>query len=255
MFDEQAEQYSQEGYTIFRSVLDATLMADVRAHHQWAIENSGWDCEPEHFRVRDVFIARLASDPRLVDIAEAFIGPDIGLFGCGLWYKPARAGLPVLWHQDIEYWPLDPPEVVTLWLSVTESNQLNGCMEVIPRSHGELLTHHIQVGRDHAFFDGARVVDISKDDEQRSIKLELKCGDVSLHHPQVIHGSKANTSETPRFGISINYVPAHVTIKGETREWNWLLRGEDRGAGHKWQPFPKYRPGEDFPFQGCEDWA
>ncbi len=129
----------------------------------------------EHFRVRDVFIARLVSDPRLLDIAEAFIGEDIGFFGIGHWYKPPREGLKVLWHQDIKYWPLDPPAVVTLWLAVTDSDEEKGCMEVIPRSHLELREHHIEPGRDHAFFDGAKVLKLSEEEEEECREIRAQC--------------------------------------------------------------------------------
>jgi ectoine hydroxylase-related dioxygenase (phytanoyl-CoA dioxygenase family) len=81
---------------------------------------------------------RLVSDERLLDIAEQFVGPDIALFASHYICKPAGSGRPVLWHQDGAHWPLEPMEVVTLWLAINDSTPENGGLRVIhPRiMHG-----------------------------------------------------------------------------------------------------------------------
>ena len=83
----------------------------------------------------DPFWVRLVSDDRLLDIAELFVGPDLALFASHYISKPPYSGQPVLWHQDAAFWPLDPMEVVTLWLAVDHSTPENGCVRVIPGSH------------------------------------------------------------------------------------------------------------------------
>ena len=60
----------------------------------------------------DAFWVRLIADERLLDVAQAFIGPNIALFASHYIVKPPFDGMPVLWHQDGSYWPLDPMEVV-----------------------------------------------------------------------------------------------------------------------------------------------
>ena len=68
-----------------------------------------------------------------------FVGPNIALFASHYLCKPAVRGPPVLWHQDGSYWPLEPMEVVTLWLAVDDSLPENGCMRVIPGTHSSGL--------------------------------------------------------------------------------------------------------------------
>ena len=34
----------------------------------------------------------------------------------------------VSWHQDSTYWGLEPPEVITAWLGLTDSTEENGCV-------------------------------------------------------------------------------------------------------------------------------
>src|SRR3954452_1836358 len=82
-----------------------------------------------------LFYGPLVADHRLLDIASQFVGPDIALFASAYLCKPPGDGQPVLWHQDGSYWPLDPMEVVSLWLAIDDSVPENGCMRVIPGSH------------------------------------------------------------------------------------------------------------------------
>ena len=94
------------------------------------------DLRPEHLGHKllglDLSGLRLGSDPRLLDIAKLFIGPDLALFASHCISKPAGDGQPVLWHQGGSYWPLEPVKVVSLWLAVGDSNSENGCMRVVP---------------------------------------------------------------------------------------------------------------------------
>jgi hypothetical protein len=82
--------------------------------------------------IGDPFWHRLISDPRLLDLAEVFIGSNLALFATHYIAKAPKTGRPVLWHQDGSYWPLRPMEVSTLWLACSASTPENGCMRVIP---------------------------------------------------------------------------------------------------------------------------
>lgn len=43
------------------------------------------------------------------------------------------------WHQDGAYWPLEPMNVITLWLAVDRSDKDNGCLKVVRGTHKENL--------------------------------------------------------------------------------------------------------------------
>src|SRR5204862_1591291 len=83
----------------------------------------------------DPFWVRLVGDDRLLDIVEQFVGKNIALFASHYIAKPPRDGQPVLWHQDGSYWPLQPMEVISIWLAADDSTTENGCMRVIPQTH------------------------------------------------------------------------------------------------------------------------
>jgi len=246
------ETYEREGYVIFRNVLDADLIGEVRAHIDW-LRAKHPDLRPEnlgHWLVRDdPFWVRLISDDRLLDVAEQFIGPNIALFASHYICKPPGDGMPVLWHQDGSYWPLEPMEVVTLWLAASPSTPENGCMRVIPR------TRHMDLQALRQRDDVANVLNSGMDDAlvdaSQAVDLVMAPGDVSVHHPNLVHGSNANTSDAWRLGLTIRYIPTSTRILHQNHPCNFLLRGEAVPGVNTYSPRPRYVPGVHMPFRGC----
>jgi ectoine hydroxylase-related dioxygenase (phytanoyl-CoA dioxygenase family) len=249
-------QYDRDGYAIFRNVLDAGLIHEASDHIDWLVARHP-ELRPEqlwHTLVPgDPFWVRLISDARLLDIGEIFVGPNIALFASHYLCKPAYEGLPVLWHQDGSYWPLEPMEVVTLWLAIDDSLPENGCMRVIPG------THTVELQELRARTDVANVLNSEIDpalvDESRAVDFVLKAGDVSVHHPNIIHGSNANNSPLRRAGLTIRYIPTSTRIvTPEPWPYAFHLRGEAVPGVNVYQPWPKYVPGTHMPFRGSEAW-
>ena len=78
---------------------------------------------------------RIALHPRIVDMVEQVVGPDIILWGTTLFYKRAVSGPETGWHRDGQVWPIKPLATTSVWIAATESTTKNGCLRVIPRSH------------------------------------------------------------------------------------------------------------------------
>ncbi|MCZ6677818.1 MAG: phytanoyl-CoA dioxygenase family protein [Candidatus Poribacteria bacterium] len=207
------QKYERDGYAIFRNVLDSNLIQEASNHVDWLLAKNP-ELRPEHLHHRlvasDPFWVRLISDDRLLDIAEIFIGPNIALFASHYISKPPSDGKPVLWHQDGSYWPLEPMEVITLWLAVDDSTPENGCMRVIPGTHTMSL-HQMKQRTDIPNVLSSEI-DPELVDESKAVDFVLKAGDVSVHHPNIIHGSNANTSVKRRCGLTIRYIPTSTRI-------------------------------------------
>jgi hypothetical protein len=234
--------YERDGFAIFRNVLDAGLIAQASEHVAWLQlrhpELRGEDLG--HLLVaKDPFWVRLVSDDRLLDIAERFVGPDIALFASHYISKPAYTGRPVLWHQDGAYWPLDPMEVVTLWLAIDDSTPANGCLRVIPGSHREDL-HEIRERVDVDSVLGSESA--TEVDESLAVDVTLAAGDVEVHHPNIIHASNANTSPARRCGLTIRYIPTSTRITSTEQPFPsaMLLRGMP--GVNVYQPWPEPTP-------------
>lgn len=249
-------QYDRDGYAIFRNVIDPDLIREASRHIDWLVARHP-ELRPEqlwHTLVPgDPFWVRLISDQRLLDIGQIFVGPNIALFASHYLCKPPFEGQPVLWHQDGSYWPLEPMEVVTLWLAIDDSLPENGCMRVIPG------TQSVELQEMRARTDVANVLNSEIDpalvDESRAVDFVLKAGDVSVHHPNIIHGSNANNSPLRRAGLTIRYIPTTTRIvTPEPWPYAFLLRGPAVPGVNVYQPWPKYVPGTHMPFRGSEAW-
>ena len=251
-------RYAEEGYVIARSVIDAGLVGELVSHVEW-LQRKHPQLRPEQFSAgelqmkHDPFWVRLASDDRLLDVAQQFVGPDISLFASHYIAKPPLDGQPVLWHQDGAFWPLEPMEVVTLWLAVDDVDAENGCMQVIPR------TQHLDLQAAQVRTDVANVLAASMDesivDESKAVDVILKAGDLSIHHPNLIHGSKPNTSLRWRRGLTLRYIPSTTRILSDG-PWDMAfhLRGHAVPGVNAYQPWPPYQQGRDLPFRGSGDW-
>jgi len=238
--------YERDGFVIFRNVLDAGLIAQASEHVAWLQQRHpelrGEDLGHQ-LVARDAFWVRLVSDDRLLDIAELFVGSDIALFASHYICKPPYSGRPVLWHQDGAYWPLEPMEVVTLWLAIDDSTPENGGLRVIPGSHREDL-HELRARDELDSVLGSESA--TEVDESRAVSLTLAAGDVEVHHPRIMHGSTANSSPNRRCGLTIRYIPTSTRITAREQPYPsaFLLRGKP--GTNDYQPWPEEDPEQTF---------
>ncbi len=252
-------RYASDGYAIFPSVLPSDLMDEAVGHVSW-LQARHPDLRPEQLgnslMADDPFWLRLVSDSRLLDVAGRFVGADIALFASHYIAKPPRNGQQVLWHQDGSYWPLDPMEVVTLWLSLDGADADNGCMRVVPGTqHARLLTYEEleqHPDGDNVLGSGMRPEEV---DAARAVDIVLRPGDVSVHHPNVIHGSNANTSPRWRRGLTIRYIPASTRIVTEgTWTSAFMLRGAPVPGVNRYRPLPRFDGARHMPFADAGAW-
>ncbi len=258
-FSHELDQFERQGYAIFRDVLDDALVDETRSHVDWLLEKNP-ELRPEQLHhslmTDDPFWVRLISDDRLLDIAEAFIGPNIALFASHYIAKPPLDGKAVLWHQDGSYWPLEPMDVVTLWLAVDRSDTENGCLRVLPGTQtGPLFDEHeLEVVDDgtNVLGTGIRPENLAT---EAAVDIVLNPGDLSVHHANVIHGSDGNRSERWRRGLTIRYIPATTRIlTDEVWPCAFMLRGQPQAGVNKYRERPRYRRDVHMPFRGADQW-
>ncbi len=256
---ESLAKYEQDGYAIFRNVIDRDLIQEASDHIAWLLEtNPGYTPEllTQDLITNDPFWVRLISDDRLLDIAEMFIGPNIDLFASHYLVKPAFTGKLVKWHQDAVFWPLEPMEVVTLWLAIDESTTENGCVRLIPGTHKtetDLSKMDIFEIDKNGQIGGRNTPEV---DESKAVDMVLQPGDVEVHHPMMFHASNANTSPKRRAGLTIRYIPSSTRVTSDLllSQCVFNLRGES--GVNKTLPFPTYKnDGTQFPFKDSKAWS
>jgi ectoine hydroxylase-related dioxygenase (phytanoyl-CoA dioxygenase family) len=163
--------------------------------HPAAVHQLAGVCRNDELLLRHLYEGLAASVRHLLD------APGLQLLQDSLLLKPPAANGTVALHQDYTYTGfLDPPAVVSVGLALTDASVENGCLYVVDRSHKWGLG-----GDFHIFADGLATsmesglsVDQRRQLSDAKIPLEVRAGDVTIHHCLTFHGSYPNTSPFPR---------------------------------------------------------
>jgi non-haem Fe2+, alpha-ketoglutarate-dependent halogenase len=157
----------------------------------------------KHGRVWD-----LLTHPNIVAPVRDLLGEDVIGWGAHFFCKMPGDGKLVDWHQDCSYWPLTPTKAVTVWLAIDDADLDNGCMEVFAGSHTYGLIDY-EVSDESS----GNVLDQTVNNPEqygRLLATPLRAGQMSIHSDLLVHGSRPNTSNRRRCGLTLRYCPADV---------------------------------------------
>ncbi|WP_422107825.1 phytanoyl-CoA dioxygenase family protein [Winogradskyella sp.] len=119
--------------------------------------------------------------------------------------KPSKKGAEFAMHQDLGYWPkTENTWTATFSLALSDSDIINGCLQVIPGTNKEkeLRVHlpkpyHGNEG-ETMDRDTSHTLVIESRKKDNPIFLPVKRGDVTIHDERIIHGSGGNSSNVWR---------------------------------------------------------
>ena len=235
--DAACNQYASEGYL---SPVDVYSQDEIEAYRKKFDELEAREgkeqcqigLQARHFDQE--FIWKLSTDPRILDQMEKVMGSDLMLLSTHFFCKyPDKKGEKfVAWHQDVTYWGLEPPEAHTAWVAIDDSDVENGCMQVIPESHKKGLVPHGKSNRDGNLQSINQEIPDEYVDKKDVVNLEMKAGQMSIHHGQLYHASHPNTSDRRRCGLTVRFIPPEARQKeaNSTNEgWKPIVgRGQDQ---------------------------
>jgi len=227
-----ADHYREHGYYAPIRVMSADEAATIRrkleAHESAHGVLKGSMRHKSHLLF--TWLDDLIRHPGILDAVEAVIGPDILCWSSTFFIKEPHDPGFVSWHQDSTYWGLDPADIVTAWVALSESTAENGAMRVIPDTQTlDQIAHRDTFAVANLLTRGQEIaVEV---DESQAVTLTLQPGEMSLHHVRLIHGSDPNPSARRRIGYAIRYLPTHVRQVVGLRDSATLVRGIDR-FGH-----------------------
>jgi len=159
--DSDLAQYRQRGYVVLdhavdRRDLDAALESLRALQSRGGLsQNDRYNASgrvdfrkiPNLAKANEAF-RRLASTPAVVSAIEALIGQDALLFRDVMVVKPARDGAHLDYHQDSEYWDIEPRALVSAWFTFRDVGVTDGCLRVIDGSHLRRYPHDILIGEE-----------------------------------------------------------------------------------------------------------
>jgi hypothetical protein len=151
---------------------------------------------------------KIVHNLKILDAVESIIGKNILVCSTTLFIKnPNQTGY-VSYHQDAKYIGLEPHNWVTAWVAITDSYEENGCMRMWPGSHIEIRDHNQKFDKGNLLTRGQTVENVPENEVK---SVELKAGQMSLHHPRIVHGSGINKSDDRRIGFVIqSYIGTNV---------------------------------------------
>ena len=235
---EAVAKYREEGYVAPIKVMPAERAEAYRQRLERATAIDPDRAQPIlKLKSHMIFgcLNELVRMPAILDAVEGVLGPDILVWTSSMFSKkPASADF-VSWHQDIAYWGLEPPDIVTAWVALTDSSPDNGCMRVVPGTHKlDVVAHRDTYAENNMLSRGQEVaVEV---DEAKAVDIVLKPGEMSLHHTKIVHGSNANLSSRPRQGFAIRYIAPSVRQAKGAEDSVMLVRGEDRYKHFQYDP-------------------
>jgi phytanoyl-CoA hydroxylase len=164
----------------------------------WQIVNI-WEASPT--------FQNLVHNPVIAgNVAQLLGAREVRLWHDQIQYKPAGTGGVNFWHQDSLYWPLVTPKntQVTAWIALDDVDEENGCMWMVPGSHGwgdniEFL-HSLKP-------TGFRSMPAERQGHQVKVQAcPVKKGCVHYHHALTWHGSDKNLSERSRRAVALHFM-------------------------------------------------
>ena len=208
---EQIQQYHKEGYVAPIEILTREEALEVRNEIELIenrfpneLNNSG------RYNVHLISpkLDEVVHNSNILDSVESIIGKNILVCSTTLFIKNANQNGFVSYHQDAKYIGLEPHNWVTAWIAITDSNEINGCMKMWPGSHADLKEHEQKFNQGNLLTRGQTIKNVPEDQVK---PIELKAGQMSLHHPRIIHGSGINKSDDKRIGFVVqSYIGTNV---------------------------------------------
>ena len=237
---DQLNRYKDKGYISPVNVLTSSEAKEIRdeiekIEKDWPGALEGINRNYIHL-ISPIF-NKVCLNKNILDAVESIIGKNILICGTTLFIKnPNEKGF-VSFHQDAKYIGLEPLNWVTAWVAITDSNEHNGCMRMWSGSHKDNLKEHEQMFNEgNLLTRGQTVNNVPK---EKTTPLVLEAGQMSLHHPTVVHGSDLNKSDDRRIGFVIqSYIGSNVKqVLGKNGVQ--LARGKDDYNFHETIGRPK----------------
>ena len=236
----QIKQYKEEGYVAPIEALSRDEAFEIRdeiefIEKKWPNELEGLGRNYIHL-ISPVF-DKVGHNQKILNAVESIIGKNILICGTTLFIKNANEKGFVSFHQDAKYIGLEPHNWVTAWIAVTDANEENGCMRMWSGSHKHDLKYHNQNFDENNLLTRGQTVENVPLKETKPIIL--KAGQMSLHHPTIVHGSGLNKSNDRRIGFVIqSYIGTNVDqVLGKM--YVQQARGKDQFNFHEHVGRPK----------------
>ncbi|MBD2861427.1 phytanoyl-CoA dioxygenase family protein [Paenibacillus oceani] len=226
--DEQIRFYRENGFVQVDGVLNAEELEELREYLGEAMQadqDNSFSTDKEggaYYRVLNQKVntwrdhggmAKYVLHPRFAGLAKQLTGASaIRLFHDHALYKMPGDSKPTPWHQDMPYWPMNEKGSLSIWITLDDVDERNGCMMFVPGSQkaGKLK------GID--FINPQDIKEYVEDPEiaaKQPVIVRMKAGSCTFHDGLTFHYAHSNQTDAPRRVLAIIYMPDGTTYSGK----------------------------------------
>lgn len=235
---EAVQQFHEQGYAPPVQVLEPAEVREYRAKLE-----SFEQRYPEHRKklkskshLLCPWVTDIAQHPRILDAFEDLLGPDLLCWSMAWRVKEPDGKTIAGWHQDSAYGGVEPILIFGP-LAFSECGSREGCLRVLPGSHGwGRLPHQDSEDGDSILARGQSIT--VPLDTSNAVDLALRPGEMAFINTKVVHCSGPNNGVDRRIMLLVEMMPANAWYPGERRESAMLVRGVDRYHNFDQDPRP-----------------
>jgi ectoine hydroxylase-related dioxygenase (phytanoyl-CoA dioxygenase family) len=192
----------------------------------------------------DPWLKELIEQPTLMDLVRDAVDWDPIIYYLDVFPKPAGGSI-IGAHQELYTVPVDPPQLLHLWIPLEDVTDANGSIHFYHGSHNLGLAPHIEPPETAPTVDPVILDRI----EKRRVKVNCPAGWGALFGGYMVHWSGPNHSDRDRPAITIGIRGKGTMIKTEEENITSLLarifREEAELPSYDWQDDFFSRNGRD----------
>lgn len=227
----QVEQYRERGFMVLDGVFDGAEIGRLQQELEAlsgdseVLQSEEAITEPDSGALRSLFrvhtssavFSRLATDARLVGLAQYLLGDDVYVHQSRLNYKPGFRGREFYWHSDFETWHVEDGmpgmRALSMSITLTPNHPWNGPLLIIPGSHrhyvaceGETPADHFRSSLKQQRYGVPSDQALRRLVEHGGIEAATGApGSVIVFDCNAMHGSNGNITPFPRSNVFLVY--------------------------------------------------
>jgi len=215
------QQYEDDGFLILRNVIDEKTcdkwvnnFDDIQEDKQvkkaclekqiMVLWNNIQNGHSKHVNISlsDEYMTIMSKALNDHNIKKIVGASSLQLFETIIFKKPSQIGRGFGLHNDCSFFPFDPPDHFSLWISLTDSTEENGPLEILRGSH------KLKIDQECSIRDGLKdhTLNLNQVPQLTKEVILIKKGDAVIFDGYSLHSSKENKSGLDRFAISYRFL-------------------------------------------------
>lgn len=229
---EQVARYHRDGFILVESVFSLDEVAAMKVEirrilEQRRKEKPGTATNGVYvgLTIASTLFRQVNADPRVVDVLEQIIGPNLEFWSDKVVFKSADVDFSSPWHQDWQYWK--GANKWSVWIALDDATPENGCLKLLPGTHRSVIAHN---GKDKDGIGFSNRLDENAVDESQAVVVPVRAGGAVFFHDLALHASLPNTSGRDRWAVISTYRDASADdLEYTFARGAFMVRGERTG--------------------------